>query len=798
VTPRSLIFISAVSRELRSARQLVANTLTFLGYEPVWQDIFATEGGDLREVLRARINQCNGVVQLVGQYYGAEPPTSDQEFGRVSYTQYEALYGRKHGKKVWYLFIDETFPRDPCEEEAAELQQLQAAYRRRLQSDTHVFHPLTSNEALEASVLKLRDDLSRLRRGAKQWAVVVIALLLFLVGAVVWLLQAQRHQTGVIQKQGEQVTAIVSRYQKMEQALVRLAAIEAQAKQPGEKITSEEQRARAYGVLEKELGLPAGTLAKELPAFALELYSRADSTPLMRARAAYALNKFDEAEKLSLEGADQDQKAYETTKHVGEERRKAALEAYELAGQSADQRIQYADALGHLHKAEMLTDRRHDPLEWARVQFGIAQVLYDQGQYQQAERTLRDVLQERVTLLGLEHPETLKGRTKLANALWAQGRYREAESEHREVLRLKENAAGSEDPETLNSRNGLARVLESEGKYGEAEAECRGLIKIEEQSLGPKHPETLKIRSVLANVLDEQGKYAQAETEIRSVIKLRQEVFGPEHPQTLNSRNDLAIVFDEQGKHGQAEVEFRAVAELRGKVLGPEHPDTLGARNNLVVALTAQDKFEDAEKEARNLLNMEERTLAADSPFILSTRNNLVEVLGNEGKYAEAEQEARATLQLRQKAHGSEHPETLRIRINLADILNQEGKYREAEDEARPALDAREKILGAEHPDTLHSRYVVANALEGQGKYAEAESEYRFLVAAEEKIVGVDGPDTLSAYYRLALCLHDEGKNQEAKESAMRAAKGAVKILGPDYPDTKKYQKLLADLESKP
>jgi hypothetical protein len=71
VTPRPLIFISAVSHELHSARQLVANTLTFLGYQPVWQDIFGTETGDLRSVLREKIDQCKGVVQLVGQSYGA-------------------------------------------------------------------------------------------------------------------------------------------------------------------------------------------------------------------------------------------------------------------------------------------------------------------------------------------------------------------------------------------------------------------------------------------------------------------------------------------------------------------------------------------------------------------------------------------------------------------------------------------------------------------------------------------------------------------------------------------------------
>jgi hypothetical protein len=49
---RPLVFISAVSKDLRSARQLVVHTLIFLGYQPTWPEIFATESGGLREVLR--------------------------------------------------------------------------------------------------------------------------------------------------------------------------------------------------------------------------------------------------------------------------------------------------------------------------------------------------------------------------------------------------------------------------------------------------------------------------------------------------------------------------------------------------------------------------------------------------------------------------------------------------------------------------------------------------------------------------------------------------------------------------
>ena len=231
--PRSPIFISAVSRELRSARQLVANTLAFLGYEAVWQEIFGTESGDLREVLRQQIDQCDGVVQLVGQCYGAEPPELDEQFGRVSYTQFEALYARQQEKKVWYLFIDERFPIDPCERESEELRALQAAYRRRLQADSHMFHPLTSAEALETRVLKLRDDLAQLRRGVKRWAAVMAGLLIVSVGVGLWLVRGQSqavHQMGETQ---QAVAAMTEEMTKLRQGVMQYTQVETKVRQPG-------------------------------------------------------------------------------------------------------------------------------------------------------------------------------------------------------------------------------------------------------------------------------------------------------------------------------------------------------------------------------------------------------------------------------------------------------------------------------------------------------------------------------------------------------------------------------------
>ena len=208
MSPRPTIFVSAVTAELRSARQLVANTLTFLGYDPIWQEVFGTETGDLTAVLRDKIDQAKGVVQLVGQCYGAEPSPPTKEFGRVSYTQYEALYARQRGKKVWYLFIDETFPIDPHDPEPEELHQLQSSYRNVVKADAHMFHPLRSREALEAGVLKLRDDLTRLRRGAKRWAIGVATSLALITIMVIWLIKRQGETANAVREIAQEGRAV--------------------------------------------------------------------------------------------------------------------------------------------------------------------------------------------------------------------------------------------------------------------------------------------------------------------------------------------------------------------------------------------------------------------------------------------------------------------------------------------------------------------------------------------------------------------------------------------------------------
>jgi len=679
---------------LRSARQLVANTLVFLGYEPVWQDIFGTEEGDLHEMHRGLINQCKGVVQLVGNCYGVEPSRPDALFGRVSYTQYEALYARQRGKKVWYLFIDETFPIDEHPAEPAELVELQKAYRQRVQSGTELFHLLTSREGLEASVLKLRNDLTRLRRGVKQWATAVAVLLLVIGGMVVWLLRSQRETTHEMTEAKKAMTQMTEEMAQLRKGMMQYARVETKVREGQAGADPAGIQERIYAALSKETGIDVNTLRKELPEVAEKFKDDAAASAFERANAAYVAKDYAQAELLALKAA--------KSEHGGAGgSQESVIEALKLAALSARKAIHYARAMEHLRAAEKLTDRQHAGEEWADVQHLIADVLIDEGKYADAEKVLRQVVEVRTAVVGPENPATLRSRNNLGLALLRGGKFAEAEQEYREVAALQAKVLGPEDPDTLMSRTGLATALFRQAKFVEAEKESREVLELSEKVLGPEHPDTLRSRNYLAGTLGSQNKYAEAEAECRTVVKLRTKTLGPEHPDTIASRSSLAgTLMMDQGKYAEAEREYRELIKLNDKVLGAEHPQAFILRRNLVTALLYQKKYDEAAGEARQILIGNEKALGAEHPETLLSRADLGYALMNQGKLNEAESTFRDLIKVQERILGPEHPDTLSACSILAYVLARLGKNREAVQFSRQAATRSLTTLGADHPST--------------------------------------------------------------------------------------------------
>jgi tetratricopeptide (TPR) repeat protein len=207
VMDRPRLFLSAVSQELRTARNAVAATVRTLGYDPVSQDDFPTGCGELRDWLRREIDSCEGLLQIVGHGYGMEPRDVEPAWGRVSYTQFEFLYARQQGKKTWLIIAGENcqrdrppaeldLPDDPAHPDPkgyqAERRRLQQDYLARLQRENHLWHQAENPTELQNVVLRLRDELIHLRWRAElrhrrlNRAIAAILLVLAVLGGGTW------------------------------------------------------------------------------------------------------------------------------------------------------------------------------------------------------------------------------------------------------------------------------------------------------------------------------------------------------------------------------------------------------------------------------------------------------------------------------------------------------------------------------------------------------------------------------------------------------------------------------------
>jgi tetratricopeptide (TPR) repeat protein len=538
------------------------------------------------------------------------------------------------------------------------------------------------------------ESVARLRRRVKRWVVGVAPLLIIIVGLVIWQMRSQ----------GELKAEVA----KLRQGVMEYPQMEAQVRGSQSEKDQVGVQEQIYAQLGKQFRVDPKILREKLPKFAEELRHAPNVSAYERANASYVAQDYGEAERLALQAADE-------TRKLEPANSKDILQALELAGLSAQKRIQYARAMQYFREAEKLTDRNRNLEEWVTLQHEIADLLVVEGKYGDAEKVFRSVIAERAPILGLEHPDTLDSRHRLIYALTRQTKYTEAEAEARDVLRLREKVLGPENVDTVVSRYNLADALAEQGKNAEAESLYREIIRANEKALGSEHPRTLAARVGLATALGSQGKNAEAESLYREIIRANEKVFGPEHPNTLNARQDLATTLHADQKYSEAEAQYRDVIKIDEKLVGPEHPDTLICRNNLAEMLDDAGKYAEAETECLQIIAVEEKVLGPENLATLNSRGNLAVALIGQGKFAEAQVQYSDLLKVMERVLGLEHPDTLGFTSKIANALSRQNKTGEAMEIAKGAEERARKVLGPDNPSTQKYAKLVQD-IEGSPK----------------------------------------------------------------------------------
>ncbi len=739
---RPVIFISAVSRELRTTRDLVAKTLITLGYEPKWQDIATTETGDIKSYIRKAINESDAVIQLVGHCYGESLAKSDPEFGAVSYTQYEALYAKKLGKPIWYIVIDNNHPVDAERSETTLLQRKQFAYREKIHENEKRSVKSRDLKMTESLILSLRPYLRSVTLKPKGLETKSKAVDLF---------PPEELSRGIQElTTSEFLLHYRDRHLKGEKTkpfcFILGAGASVQSGIPSATALVDEWLRDLYEASETKNTFKEWANAEELqiPDFVYE--RRAESYSMI----------YD----LRFKGRDEDGALHLEEKIEGKSPSYGYAVLAQLMGGfskvvittnfdnlASDALFQFGGQspfiCGHENMASYITSKIGRPMiiklhrdiltSPINSQRGIASLA------ESLQSPLTDILKRHIPIFigyGGNDESLMTFLKNLGDKIpdrvyWCQYKHETINNKVAEYLRNKNR--------WLVKIDGFDQIMKSlEDKLGLPDL-MKALQRVNDQRLNQLRISRESLTDTIEQTLREDMREDRGDT-----------------MNTLRMRADLAGTLHEQGRYVEAEAELLEICEISKRLLGDDSRDTLGYRNNLANSIYLQKRYYEAEKMHREILSLREQTL------------------------------------------GSENLDTLQSRNNLANSLASQGKHVEAEAHYREVLLLRYRLLGEENKDTLNTLNNLATSLSALEEYSEAEEKHRLVLAIRQRTLNSNHPDIFQSYHNLSVCLMRQGQTEEAHTYARRALEGWKNVMGEDHPNTEQTKELVNELESFP
>jgi serine/threonine protein kinase len=304
----------------------------------------------------------------------------------------------------------------------------------------------------------------------------------------------------------------------------------------------------------------------------------------------------------------------------------------------------------------------------------------DLGEYKEAEKMYRAVLEIDRKLFGLESPEAATALNDLGDALSNNGEWNEAESVYREALRLRRKHLGNIHPDVATSLNSLANLRRNQGNVAEAVAITQQALDINKKYFGDQSLEAADSLRNLAILLGDQDKRDEAEAMLRQVLAIRRKLLPPDHPQVAAALVDVAWALGYQGKPEEAESLEREALAMRRRLLGENHPDVATSMYTVGSRLFQRKKLDEAYSFLASALSMQRKLLGNANPTTLNTFRTVATVLEAQGKLTESEAMHREILAL-WRANGKIQTPVAVIELeDLTHILMVEKKFGDAEE----------------------------------------------------------------------------------------------------------------------
>jgi serine/threonine-protein kinase len=389
-----------------------------------------------------------------------------------------------------------------------------------------------------------------------------------------------------------------------------------------------------------------------------------------------SLGLYDQAE-LQLE------RAYALrSKTLGDGNRDVAATLYNLAI-AIRQQGQYKKAEPFYRKSLAIRERNLGEHNTAVAESlsQLGECLYLENRDADAEPVLR-----KAVALDRELDSDSASRQYLALLLKREGNYPEALRLLRELVEYDRQHIGTDNPEFALALHNLGGALIDAGDFAEAETTERQVIELQRKVLGNHHPDLAYPLNNLGNLLLTKGDWQAAEPLFRESMEIRRSTVGEKSPLFGLALNNWGRLLQQKGDYEQAEKTFKQALETITKASGPLDWSAARVTASLGVLQFDRKDYVGAERYARQVLDMAHKLGGDENPQAVAALIDLSEARAFQGDATDAEPLLREALAIRRKQFSPGHPNVIAAEVRLGEVLTAEGKAADAESLLREAI----------------------------------------------------------------------------------------------------------------
>ncbi|KAL9973816.1 hypothetical protein ACROYT_G020319 [Oculina patagonica] len=376
------------------------------------------------------------------------------------------------------------------------------------------------------------------------------------------------------------------------------------------------------------------------------------------------------------------------------------------------------------------------------------------------KKVLHQSLKRKENIIGSpeQHEEALaQNYLDLGKIQHNRGNYPEALKSKKIVLEIRRKLLSEEHPKTADSYHSVGVTQHSLGDYTSALDSDKRALDIRRKLFGEEYSKTADSYHSVGVTQHSLGDYTSALESSKRALDIRRKLFGEDHSQTADSYHSVGVTQHSLGDYLSSLGSKKHALDIRWKLFGDEYSETADSHHSVGVTQHSLGDYTSALESSKRALDIRRKLFGEDHSQTADSYHSVGVTQHSLGDYLSSLGSKKHALDIRWKLFGDEYSETADSHHSVGVTQHSLGDYTSALESSKRALDIRRKLFGEDHSQTADSYHSVGVTQHSLGDYTSALDSDKRALDIRRKLFGEEYSKTADSYHSVGVTHHSLG-----------------------------------------